>query len=62
MNGGELLCTLDLSNAYLHLEMANESADIRTFSTNKGQYRVNRLMFGVKVAPGIWQQIMDKTL
>ncbi|XP_054259880.1 uncharacterized protein K02A2.6-like [Macrosteles quadrilineatus] len=62
MNGGQLFCTLDLSNAYLHLEMDAESAEIQTLSTHKGQYIVNRLMFGVKVAPGVWQKVMDGIL
>ncbi|XP_054259583.1 uncharacterized protein K02A2.6-like [Macrosteles quadrilineatus] len=62
MNGGKLFCTLDLRNAYLHLEMDSDSANIQTLSTHKGQYRVHRLMFGIKVAPGIWQKTMDKTL
>jgi hypothetical protein len=62
MSGGNIFCTLDLKNAYLHLLMDEASADIQTLSTHKGQFRVNRLMFGVKVAPGIWQRIMDKVL
>ncbi|XP_054259702.1 uncharacterized protein K02A2.6-like [Macrosteles quadrilineatus] len=62
MSGGKIFCTLDLKKAYLHLQMDEASADIQTLSTHKGQFRVNRLMFGVKVAPGIWQRIMDKVL
>lgn len=38
MNGGTLFCTLDLKNAYLHLEMDDTSANIQTLSTHKGQY------------------------
>ncbi|XP_054259955.1 uncharacterized protein K02A2.6-like [Macrosteles quadrilineatus] len=62
MSGGKIFCTLDLKKAYLHLQMDEASADIQTLSTHKGQFRVNRLMFGVKVAPGIWQRIMYKVL
>ncbi|XP_054272899.1 uncharacterized protein K02A2.6-like [Macrosteles quadrilineatus] len=62
MNGGKLFCTLDISNAYLHMRMDEESAHMQTLSTHKGMYKVNRLMFGVKVAPSLWQQFMDKTL
>ncbi|KAL0879388.1 hypothetical protein ABMA27_003149 [Loxostege sticticalis] len=48
MNGGELFCTLDISQAYI--------------CTHKGTFKVNRLMFGVKVTPNLWQKFMDRTL
>lgn len=35
--------------AYLHLSMYVESADIQTTSTHLGLYRVNKLMFGIKI-------------
>ncbi|XP_054257058.1 uncharacterized protein K02A2.6-like [Macrosteles quadrilineatus] len=62
MNGGKFFCTLDVSNAYLHMPMDSESALLQTISTQKGLYKVNRLMFGVKVAPALWQRFMDKVL
>ncbi|XP_063365892.1 uncharacterized protein K02A2.6-like [Cydia amplana] len=62
MNGGELFCTLDLSQAYLHMMMDEESAMMQTLSTHKGTFKVNRLMFGVKVAPNLWQKFMDQLL
>lgn len=62
MNGGKLFCTLDITQAYLNLEMDEESAHMQTLSTHKGTYKVNRLMFGVKVAPSLWQKFMDKLL
>lgn len=62
MNGGEVFCTLDISQAYLHMLMDEQSAMMQTLSTHKGTYRVNRLMFGVKVAPNLWQKFMDKLL
>ncbi|XP_054281191.1 uncharacterized protein K02A2.6-like [Macrosteles quadrilineatus] len=62
MHCGKIFCTLDISNAYLHLEMDENSAIMQTISTHKGLFKVNRLMFGVKVAPLLWQRFMDKTL
>ncbi|XP_046968007.1 uncharacterized protein K02A2.6-like [Vanessa cardui] len=62
MNGGKIFCTLDISQAYLNMEMDEESALLQTLSTHKGIYKVNRLMFGVKVAPNLWQKFMDKIL
>jgi hypothetical protein len=62
MSGGKYFCTLDISNAYLHMVMNEESAKLQTLSTHKGLYKVNRLMFGVKVAPSLWQRYMDSIL
>ncbi|XP_054276477.1 uncharacterized protein K02A2.6-like [Macrosteles quadrilineatus] len=62
MNGGKLFCTLDISNAYLHMQMDEESSNLQTISTEKGLYKVNRMMFGVKVAPSVWQRFMDRIL
>lgn len=62
MNGGKYFCTLDIRNAYLHMLMDEESAYLQTISTHKGLYKVNRMMFGIKVAPAIWQRFMDKIL
>ncbi|XP_054274663.1 uncharacterized protein K02A2.6-like [Macrosteles quadrilineatus] len=62
MHCGKIFCTLDISNAYLHMEMDEDSAIMQTISTHKGLFKVNRLMFGVKVAPLLWQRFMDKTL
>lgn len=36
--------------------MDEESAIIQALSTTKGVYKANRLMFGVTVAPAVWQQ------
>lgn len=51
MSGGKYFCTLDINQAYLHMEMEDESSRLLAISTTKGVYRVKRLMFGVKVAP-----------
>jgi hypothetical protein len=62
MTGGKYFCTLDVHQAYLHLQMDEESALLQTISTHKGPYKVLRLMFGVKVAPNLYQRFMDQTL
>jgi hypothetical protein len=43
-------------------EMDEEGALLQTISTHKGPYKVKRLMFGVKVAPNVFQRFMDQTL
>lgn len=45
-------CKIDLIKAYLHVEMDSESAKIQSISTHRGTYRMNRLAFGIKSAPG----------
>lgn len=62
MNGGKIFCTLDITQAYLNMVMDEESALLQTLSTHKGTFKVNRLMFGVKVAPSLWQRFMDQLL
>jgi hypothetical protein len=46
MHGGVYFCTLDISKAYLHLQMDDEGALLQAISTHKGPYKVKRLMFG----------------
>ncbi|XP_031333813.1 uncharacterized protein K02A2.6-like [Photinus pyralis] len=62
MSGGRFFCTHDVSRAYLHMPVDEHSAMLQAISTEKGVYKVNRLMFGVKTAPNIWQRFMDQLL
>lgn len=62
LNGGQFFTTLDLHKAYLHLEMDKESAKLQSISTHVGVFNVNRLMFGIKTAPNIWQRYMDSII
>lgn len=59
LRGGIFFCVLDIHKAYLHLTMSEESALMQTVSTHLGLFKVNKLMFGVKNAPNIWQRFMD---
>lgn len=60
MSGGKYFCTLDLIQAYLHMEADDEIAMLQAISTQTGVYKVKRLMLGLKVAPNKWQRYMDK--
>lgn len=53
---------IDLSDAYLQLEMDEESRRLLTINTHRGLYTFNRLCPGVKPASGIFQQTMDTML
>ncbi|KAK6726142.1 hypothetical protein RB195_004452 [Necator americanus] len=54
-------CTfeLDLAETDLQLEVDDVSKQLLTINTHRGLYHFNRLPFGVKPAPGIFQQCMD---
>lgn len=62
LDGGQYFCTLDNNKAYLHLEVDESTAMLQALSTHKGTYKVNRLMFGIKVVPNKWQRFMDNVL
>jgi hypothetical protein len=53
---------LDLSGAYNQLEVDEKSAPLLTLNTHKGLYRTQRLAYGVKTAPSIFQKTMDQIL
>lgn len=53
-------CKLDIYKAYLHIEVDNESAKIQTIVTHKGTFKMNRLSFGIKVAPAIFHRIFEQ--
>ncbi|XP_031336101.1 uncharacterized protein K02A2.6-like [Photinus pyralis] len=62
MRGGKYLCCLDIHQAYLHMSVDEETSMLQAISTQKGVYKVKRLMFGVKTASNAWQRFMDQTL
>lgn len=53
---------IDLSEAFLQVEVDEGSRDLLTINTHRGLYRYNRLPPGVKTAPGAFQQLMDTML
>ena len=60
MNGGKLFTTLDLSDAYLQVELDDSSKEICVINTPYGMYKYNRMPFGISSAPAIFQQVMDQ--
>ena len=51
-----------MSEAYLHVKIEKECTKYLTIHTHRGLYRLGRLLFGLKVAPSLFQQIMDTML
>ncbi|XP_003366225.1 conserved hypothetical protein [Trichinella spiralis] len=62
LRGGKTFSKLDLSEAYLQVELDEESKRILVINTHKGLYHYNRLPFGVASAPTIFQKVMDTML
>lgn len=59
MKNARYFAKFDIREAYLHLKTNKKTADLLTVTTQKGLYRVKRLMYGITNAPSIWQRTMD---
>ena len=62
LNGGKYFSKIDFADAYLQVPVEEKSKPLLTINTHRGLYRYNRLPFGIKSAPGIFQQIIDVML
>ena len=62
LNGGKLFSKIDLSEAYLQIPVEDDSSKLLCISTHRGLLKFNRLPFGIKVAPSIFQQVIDTML
>ncbi|XP_062538267.1 uncharacterized protein K02A2.6-like [Armigeres subalbatus] len=60
VSGSKIFSIIDLSDAYLQVEVDDKSKKLLTINTHRGLFRFNRLAPGVKSAPGIFQQLMSK--
>ena len=61
-NGGKIFSKIDLSDAYFQIEMEENSSKLLCINMYRGLYKFNRLVFGLKVAHAIFQQVMDVML
>ena len=59
---GTLFSKLDLSQAYLQLQLDESSTPFVTINTHRGLYQYTRLPFGVASAPAMFQKLMDTVL
>ncbi|XP_039192295.1 uncharacterized protein K02A2.6-like, partial [Crotalus tigris] len=62
LKGGRVFAKLDLAQAYQQLPVDDDAAIAQTIVTHRGAFKVKRLQFGVNVAPGIFQSVMENTL
>ena len=58
----ELFTMLDLSPAYQHLLLDDESSELVTVNTHLGLYHYSRLLYGIASAPAIFQRTMNQLL
>ena len=59
---GKLYTKLDLSQAYQQVLLDDESKPYLIINTHHGLFTYNRLPFGVKSAPGIFQRVIESIL
>uniref|UniRef100_A0A1I8B504 RNA-directed DNA polymerase n=1 Tax=Meloidogyne hapla TaxID=6305 RepID=A0A1I8B504_MELHA len=62
MHGNKVFSQLDLRDAYLQIELDDESKKLANINTHRGLFEVQRLPFGVKSAPAIFQKLMDELI
>ena len=60
--GGRKFTKLDLSQAYLQLELHPEARQYCIITTHRGLYQFTCLPFGISSAPAIFQKVMDTIL
>lgn len=62
LKGYSWFVSLDLTGAYLQLALDDESQKLTAINTHLGLFIFLRLPFGVKVAPSIFQAVIDQIL
>lgn len=61
-NGSAVFNIIDLSDAYLQLEVDDDSRNLLIINTHRGLSRLNRLATGVKLAPEEFQSLVDRMM
>ena len=62
LNGGNVFSKIDLSEAYLQIPVEENSSKLLCINTHRGLYKFDRLVFGIKVVPAIFQPVMNVML
>ncbi|XP_062538494.1 uncharacterized protein K02A2.6-like [Armigeres subalbatus] len=62
LNGATWFSTIDLANAFFHIELDKESRHLTNFYTEFGTFRCVRLPFGLCNAPDVFQEVMQRII
>lgn len=62
LDGARWFSTIDLSNAFFHIELAKESRHLTNFFTEFGTFRCVRLPFGLCNAPDLFQEALERKI
>ncbi len=60
--GAKWFTTIDIASGFYHIEMAEEDKEKTAFSTINGHYHWNRMPFGLKNAPIVFQRVISNLL
>lgn len=60
LSGCKIFSTIDLSSAYHHVPLDEDSRDLTTFWSGENYYRFTRLPFGISCAPDIFQRTLQE--
>lgn len=62
LNGATWFSTIDLANAFFHIELDEESRHLTNFCTEFGMFRCVRLPFGLCNAPDVFQETLQRKI
>ena len=62
LHNAKVFSELDVSHAYWHVELDDNSSKLTTMMTSFGRYRWKRLPFGLKVSSEIFQRKLNDTI
>ncbi|MGL6082193.1 MAG: RNase H-like domain-containing protein [Gammaproteobacteria bacterium] len=62
IHGAKIFSKIDLKEAFLQIELENDAREWLAINTPNGIFKCNRLTYGIKVAPAIFQNLMDIVL
>jgi transposase InsO family protein len=62
LTGSHWLSTLDALSGFTQLSMINRSRELTAFRTHRGLYQFNRMPFGYRNGPAVFQRVMQNVL
>lgn len=62
LHGAKWFSTVDLTNAFFHIELEEGSRHLTNFFAGDGLYRYRRLPFGLTNAPDIFQEVLQTVI